>query len=158
MTNKQMLRYLENDFLAKFAWSIQLHLDGFDDIHGVADEKFKAYDIRQAEREFEVMRSHYWDTKEYPFEFYQIEKRKSPDSYKATVGCKQFYLTFRKDWAMAQIIPADVHWVEEGNFLRADLKLSEPVELSPFVVQLTQAAECWGQACLRFLYRDSKAA
>lgn len=158
MTYNQQLRYLENDFLAKFAWSFNLKLNGFDEIHGYDDERFKAFDIRQGQREFEVMRSHAWESDQYPFDLYQIEKRKSPDSYKSTEYCEQFYLTFRKDWALAQLIPANVPWVEEGKFLRADPQLSETVEIDPFVTQLTQAAEAWGQSCLRFLHRNSKAA
>ena len=150
MLAQAKLRYLENDYTAKLAWTVHLLCKGHLDILGIEREAFKVFDIKQGSFEYELSRSLEWDKGSYPFPLFRIPKRKGLDQYEAKANCKQFYVQLRKDFAMAQQIPADVEWKPSGNHLGANPFDSYEIKLSPLAVAIARAAEKHTQECLAY--------
>jgi hypothetical protein len=150
MTRK--LRYLTNDFPAKFAMTLHLMAQGHSDISGFDEEAFKGFEIRQGRKQFEVMRASDWEQGSFPFSIYQIFSRKTPDKYESDPECEQFYSMFRNDWQLMQVIRADVEWQLKpcGEFAFADPSQSWTVEVNPLAASITRALEAWGWQCLEY--------
>jgi hypothetical protein len=155
-------RYLRNDFQCKLAWSMYQISQGKRGISGILEEAFKGFDIQVDQLEYEVMRStdpaRGWIRGSFPWPFYQLPPRKIPEKYKKTANCKQFYVMFRADWRMAQVIPADVEWVKRGKFYVADASQSWEIPIPEDIANLAKAAEVLADECIEFGKREAKAA
>jgi len=155
-------RYLRNDPQCKLAWSMYLIAQGNRGIYGILEEAYKGFDIIAGQKEYEVMRSidpvDGWIRGSFPWPWYQLPSRKTPEKYKKTANCKQFYVMFRRDWLMAQVIPADVEWVKRGKFYRADADQSWEIPIPEDIAKLAKAAEVMADECIEFGKLEAKAA
>lgn len=155
-------RYLRNDFQCKLVWSMYQIAQGKRGISGILEEAFKGFDIQVDQLEYEVMRSisltSGWIRGSFPWPWYQLPPRKTPDKYKKTANCKQFYVMFRADWRMAQVIPADVEWIKKGKFYVADAAQSWEIPIPEDIANLAKAAEMLADECIEFGKQEAKAA
>ncbi len=133
-------QYFVNDTPARVAWWLHVALEDDIFLYGIAQDVGRCFDLYSDDMEYELSYNNgSWANGPFPFETFKVHARKNPKRY-ANADLKSYYVQFRKDFAVAQVCPAEkVQMYGLDCSLMAPANVTTSVEIHPVAARLAQS-------------------
>ena len=131
--------YFCNDTPARVAWWVHIALSDGIFLDGISEDGGRCFDLYSDDIEYELSYNNgSWVNGPFPFETFKVHARKNPKRY-ANADLKSYYVQFRKDFAVAQVCPAEkVRMYGFDGSLMAPESATTSVVIHPVAVRLAQ--------------------